>query len=115
MALQFALHNARLNRVTLEAVASIDWRRPDVGTAYDRVYAADVLYQLVDHAPLLTCIDALLAPGGTAVVVDPNRGVADRFAEMAQKAGFAVAVHPSAAPDHQERLVAGRIHVLRRR
>ncbi len=115
MALQFAIRNARLNGVTLDAVAALDWRHPATGRVFDRVYAADVLYQLVDHAPLLRCIDALLAPGGTAVVVDPNRGVADRFADMAAQAGYAVAVHASSAPDHQDRPVGGRIHVLRRR
>ncbi len=115
MALQFAAHNATLNHLDLAGIEPLDWRSPPPGRQYDRVLAADVLYQLVDHQPLLTCIEALLAPCGTALVADPNRGVADRFESLAKERGFVVEVLQSAAPDHAGRRVAGRIHVMRRR
>lgn len=114
MALEFAAHNAALNGLRLEGIEALDWRFPPGERRFERVLAADVLYQLVDHAPLLSCIDALLAPGGIAIVADPNRGVADRFAAMAGERGLLIDVVASTAPDHTGRMVPGRIHVMRR-
>jgi predicted nicotinamide N-methyase len=111
--LRFARYNAGLNGAPIEAFEPLDWRHPPAGRRFDRVYAADVLYQLVDHEPVLHCLRALLAPDGLALVADPNRSVADRFAAMAEPHGFTVEVIPTAAPGSAGKRVEGRIFRMR--
>ena len=111
--LRFARHNAAQNNVPIAGFESLDWRHPPAGRRFDRVYAADVLYQLVDHEPVLHCLRALLAPDGLALVADPNRSVADRFAAMAESHGFVVEVISAAAPGPAGKRVEGRIFRMR--
>jgi predicted nicotinamide N-methyase len=111
-ALEFARHNARLNNIDSIEISSLDWRDPLAGLRFDRVLAADVLYQLVDHTPFLTCIRALLAPDGAAYVADPNRGVADRFENVAREQGLHVETIHASAKGPDGKTVAGRIFRL---
>ena len=113
-ALRFAEYNASLNNAGIEAYELLDWHHPPKGRRFERILATDVLYQLVDHRPILQCLEKLLLPGGEALVADPNRGVADRFPSMAKSHGFEVTVRPAAAPGPTGRPVAGRIFRLRR-
>jgi len=46
---------------------------------------------------------------GVALIADPNRGVADCFAESAASAGFQAATYSAAAYGPSSRLVEGRI------
>jgi predicted nicotinamide N-methyase len=87
-ALRFARHNAGLNDTALHEVTSIDWRRPPADRRWSRIFAADVLYQTADHAPVLQCIKTLLAADGEAWVADPNRTIADDIEETARQAGL---------------------------
>ncbi|MGD2111393.1 MAG: methyltransferase domain-containing protein [Phycisphaerae bacterium] len=110
--LQFAEYNARMNGAKIAAFETLDWHHPPTDVKFDRIFAADVLYQLTDHEPVLTCIKALLAPNGLALIADPNRTVADRFEELACELGFTVRtvqmlVHASAA-----KTLAGRVFHL---
>lgn len=114
MSLRFAAYNASINDAGVHTYLLLDWNQPTMESRFDRIFAADVLYQLVDHQPVIRCIDRLLAPGGTAWVADPNRGVADCFAEMARSNGFEVAVRATSARDPTGRTVTGRIFLLRR-
>jgi predicted nicotinamide N-methyase len=111
-ALAFAAYNASANGVDVHEFALLDWKEPPGDRRYDRVFAADVLYQLVDHAPLLRCIKALLKPDGAAVISDPCRGVANRFPEVALHAGFGVTCSETAAVNHRGEPVRGRILTL---
>ncbi|MCH7596530.1 MAG: methyltransferase [Planctomycetes bacterium] len=140
-ALAFTNYNAQLNHVRLAGSSVLDWHdsRPPLSrtrasdtprglkpaaqdgvgigsneSRYVRVFAADVLYQAVDHDPILRCIDGLLDDGGVAVLVDPNRGVADRFGELAEKAGFRVGTTPTSTRVDNERTVNARIFELTR-
>lgn len=114
MSLRFARYNAELNGVCIPAFELVDWHQPPVVRRYDRVFGADILYQLVDHEPILVCLRTLLAPDGAALLADPNRGVADRFAALAQSHGFQVQVVPSTAlRQHPVPAVRGRIFVLK--
>ena len=113
-ALQFAEYNAGLNNAGIEAYELLDWHHPPEGRRFERVLAADVLYQLVDHHPFLRCLNTLLSPGGEALVADPNRGVADRFPALAESHGFKVTVRAATAPGPTAKPVAGRIFRLRR-
>ncbi len=112
--LQFAAYNAALNEIEIHDYAMLDWHHPPADTQYPRIFAADVLYQLVDHAPILKCLDALLAAGGVALIADPCRGVADRFAETAVDHGFCVELIETTATNHRNEPVRGRIFRLTR-
>lgn len=112
--LAFAACNASLNDVEHHDYDLLDWNEPPTERRYVRVFAADVLYQLVDHAPLLRCLDALLRPDGTSLIADPCRGVADRFPDLATEAGFALEIIETKAANHAGETVKGRIFRLGR-
>ncbi|MFQ5591042.1 MAG: methyltransferase, partial [Phycisphaerae bacterium] len=113
-ALRFAAYNAAINGVQIERFELLDWRRAPRSRDCSYVFAADVLYQSSDHAVLLRCIDALLAYGGTGVIVDPNRGVADPFQSIACKAGFEVTVAAARASWLTGEPITGRVFTLHR-
>ena len=92
-AVELARHNARHNRVRVN-VARLDWRQPPRGAAWPMILASDVLYERADHAALLRCLRALLAPAGEALLADPDRAAARPFPELAARAGFTVAITP---------------------
>ncbi|MHC4696443.1 MAG: class I SAM-dependent methyltransferase [Planctomycetota bacterium] len=112
--LRFAAYNAAINDVRIERFELLDWNNPPDQHRYKRVLAADVLYQLIDHAPILNCVDRLLARDGLAVIADPNRGVADRFESTAREVGFHVDIRRTSAPRSNGEQVGGRIFTLRR-
>ena len=112
--LRFARYNAEVNAAGVEAWELLDWNAPPEGRRFDLVLAADVLYQTIDHAPLLRCFERLLAPGGTVLVADPRRRLADGFAAKAEAAGFTVEILPTEAPGSQGRTVRGRIFRMKR-
>ncbi|UCE58327.1 MAG: methyltransferase domain-containing protein [Phycisphaerales bacterium] len=113
--LRFAEYNAGINCAHIARFELTDWNNVGDSRSFHRVFAADVLYQLVDHTPILRCIDTLLAPDGSAIIADPNRGVADRFPAMAEEAGFTVDEIPTHAPNALGEEVNGRIFIMRRR
>ncbi len=112
--LQFARHNAELNNTPIDSLQLLDWHAKLGGDVFSHVFAADVLYQLSDHQPFLRCLGGLLEPNGQAWVADPCRGVADRFAGLAESAGFDVRVIPTSATLHRPTPTPGRIFVLSR-
>jgi ribosomal protein L11 methylase PrmA len=114
MALRFAQANAERNGVTVREFGRLDWRNPPEGRRYDRIFGADILYQLIDHEPILSCIGRLLAPDGTAMLADPCRGVADRVPELARQKRFHVEQREASAPNHLGQEVIGRLFVLNR-
>jgi len=113
-ALRFTRYAASINGVSLDECSILDWNHPPADKRFTRIFAADVLYQLIDHSPFLRCIDALLESDGEALIADPNRGVADRFPQIAKDAGFIVEVIATHATMDDGSQVAGRIYVLRR-
>ena len=113
-ALQFAACNAGLNGTGIYRFETLDWNLPPDGKRFDRVFGADVLYQLEDQPRIAACVDRLLSPDGVALFADPNRGVADRFADAARVAGFHVAVIPTIAAISADRTISGRIFRLAR-
>lgn len=114
--LRFTEFNSEKNNVALQSVMHLDWREPPALGRFDLVLAADVLYQLVDHEPLLRCVEKLLAEGGVALVADPNRTIADRFEKLATDGGFAVkTITTSTDLPEDNRRVSGRIFELTKR
>jgi predicted nicotinamide N-methyase len=90
-ALEFAAANARRARVSITTML-VDWRHPpadliDAGP-FDRVIAADVLYEARHAEPLATLIPALVAADGEAWIADPRRPDAKRFLDAMTAAGW---------------------------
>ena len=110
--LRFARFNAKANNVSIAAFEVLDWRNPLTTRRYDNVFAADVLYQLTDHKPILSCVDTLLTDQGVALIADPNRRIADRFESTARDHGFNVSVISASAPNALGKTVQGRIFRL---
>ncbi len=84
----FAVENARRNGGVEISAIDLDWRsgRPDL--RFERIVAADVLYEARNLAPVAAFIRAHLAPGGFALISDPQRSTADGFADTAADSGL---------------------------
>ncbi|MBI1826740.1 MAG: 50S ribosomal protein L11 methyltransferase [Planctomycetes bacterium] len=89
-ALRFAKYNCDLNGISPDEFTVLDWHNPPDEIRYERIFGADILYQRVDHQPILTCVGKLLAVGGIALLADPCRSVAERVPELARASGFCV-------------------------
>ena len=90
-ALPLAAANARLNGAEM-SVELIDWRRPHTlgGRRFDLVLAADVLYEQRNATPLAELLDAVVAPGGEALVADPGRRHAPSFLTLVTAGGWRI-------------------------
>lgn len=115
---EWALAGVRFNaaRLGVGAVATrvLDWRRPpaDIGR-FDRVVAADVLYE-PHHAEALARVIALtLAPHGTALVADPCRARAAGFPAACRAAALAVDTTSARRPQGATGGPEVEIHVVR--
>jgi len=94
-----ALEFARLNvvenlrgenlhgRVRVEA---LDWRVPYRGERYPLVMGSDIIYDRILFEPLLRLLDECLAPGGRAILAEPDRSIGHAFLALAPHAGFIV-------------------------
>lgn len=80
-ALLLAELNLRQNGVKDARFAPMDWRKPQLGWAFDAVIAADVLYERRSLDPVLRAVASLLTPTGTAWLAEPFREVARSFLE----------------------------------
>jgi predicted nicotinamide N-methyase len=93
------LHNAALNKVALE-YQELDWNaflkpasQPDRLQPKNLVFGSDLLYEK-RHIPALACaIDALCAPGGSAVIADPGRDNLGLFVSTMEKSGWRHTLH----------------------
>jgi SAM-dependent methyltransferase len=98
-----ALEGVRFNaaKLGLSTIATLvlDWRQPpaDLGR-FDRVIAADVLYEPHHATALASVIAATLAPRGTALVADPCRLRAAAFPEACRAVGLTVEKTPARRP-----------------
>jgi predicted nicotinamide N-methyase len=88
-ALLFTAENARRTVGSAPAVRLVNWRSlpGDLGT-YERIVAADVLYER-EYGPLVAEVVArLLAPGGLATIADPDRVAAPEFVRRGATLGL---------------------------
>jgi hypothetical protein len=80
-------------------VRLLDWRKlPDDLGRFDRVVAADVLYEKHHAIALSGVIARTLAPGGIAMVADPGRARAVEFEPAARAVGLTVSKQPARRP-----------------
>jgi predicted nicotinamide N-methyase len=79
-ALRFARVNAARNGARVPRELLLDWRHlPGDLPRFDVVIASDVLYERSYGQIVARAIDAVLAPGGTALVADPGRVGREEF------------------------------------
>jgi predicted nicotinamide N-methyase len=114
-ALAFATHNARANLGREPQTALLDWHAPEaerLGT-FERVFAADVLYERRNASALADLVPGLLAPGGEALFADPRRKDAPLFLELIEERGFRASTG-SVVVDQGGRSIEVLMHRLRR-
>jgi predicted nicotinamide N-methyase len=90
-ALLFTAENARRTVGSAPAVRMVNWRGlpDDLGT-YERLLAADVLYE-GEYGPLVAEVLArVLAPTGRATIADPGRVAAAEFVSRCEALGLHV-------------------------
>jgi predicted nicotinamide N-methyase len=99
-ALEGVLHNAARNGLAGRvATRLLDWRHPPRESGpFDRVVAADVLYEQHHAAALADVIDLLLAPSGLGLVADPGRLKAAAFEPACRERGLVVKTTPARRP-----------------
>ena len=112
--LDFARYNADINNVSIPCYETLNWHDPPKDRRFERIFGADILYQISDHVPILRCLAAMMAEGGQALIADPHRGVADRFESLARENGFAVEVLPTGFTFRTRGEIKGRIFRLTR-
>lgn len=110
--LQFADYIATRNGVCIDEFDTLNWHEPKLSRKFSRVFAADVLYQKEDHEPILKCLDVFLKPDAVALIADPNRSVADRFASLAESHGYDVEVIATQCQLQPDETKKGRIFKL---
>jgi ETFB lysine methyltransferase len=98
-ALEGVRYNADSNGAGQLEVRLLDWRKlPDDLGRFDRVVAADVLYEKHHAIALSGVIARTLAPGGIAMVADPGRARAVEFEPAARAVGLTVSKQPARRP-----------------
>ncbi|MEE9128324.1 MAG: methyltransferase domain-containing protein [Planctomycetota bacterium] len=105
-ALHFACFNAAEAGLRGFSAKRLDWFEATVDAEFDLVLLADVAYDERHFEPLLRHLDCCLAPGGTALLGDPYRRVADTLVDMLESK-FAVNT------THTDTFFAGRSVPLR--
>ena len=98
-ALEGVRFNADANGAPGLRTLLLDWRNlpADLGT-FDRVVAADVLYEKHHAEALAAVIARTLAPDGIGIVADPGRAKAAQFEPAARAAGLGVVKKPARRP-----------------
>lgn len=116
-ALEYAAINARANCMP-EArwrCLAIDWRHPPALEPFPLLLAADVVYEERHIAPLLGVIRALLAPGGTCMISDPNRAGGERLTRALEGSELSHGKRPVSVREEDGTAVAGTLHLISRR
>ncbi len=73
VALSFAAVNARLNGFAEFGVRTLDWNDPPGDWRVPVILASDLIYELVNVAPLVQLLRHLLPPGGVCLMTDQDR------------------------------------------
>ncbi|MBK9127626.1 MAG: methyltransferase domain-containing protein [Phycisphaerales bacterium] len=113
MAVSFAQINIRINRLSRAEGLALAYGSTLPDTPFERVLAADVLYERRHLTPVASCIARHLAPAGVGLVCDPDRGTADEFPAAAAEAGLACTVRRVSGHGLGGEAIAGRVFELR--
>lgn len=88
-AIRTAQLNAAANGFSDFETFVLDWRNPPE-LSYPVIIGCDVTYESRNHAPILSLIEQLLAPGGFCWIADGGRNAAPAFVDLARKRGLLV-------------------------
>ena len=105
-ALAFARANHALNLGHPGRTRLVDWRDPPPDLAAELVLAADVLYERRFLEPFLATLAGALRPGGTALVAEPGRSIAEGAVERLEAHGLHRDLHL------EEVFLGGREHAV---
>jgi predicted nicotinamide N-methyase len=72
-ALNFAAENARRNGYSDFETLQMDWRYPPLDRQYPIIFAADLIYELRNVAPIVALIKQLLQADGMCLLTDQDR------------------------------------------
>lgn len=90
-ALDFARHNAVVNRVAQPLWAVMDWRFPAVRKhSFDFIWGGDIMYERRFVCPVLDFLEFSLAPGGKVWLAEPSRNVYDDFRAALPSRGWSL-------------------------
>jgi len=90
-ALKFAAANEKHNEYTTGfRTMPLDFRCPPDDVKYPVVLGSDLMYEERMVNPLVALLAAVLAPGGTCLITDPDRASARVFKWKLQEAGYDV-------------------------
>jgi 2-polyprenyl-3-methyl-5-hydroxy-6-metoxy-1,4-benzoquinol methylase len=98
-ALAFVAESARRNSFSNLVTRHIDWRESYPDLRFDRIVAAEVLYEARSLRPIAEFISRHLSPQGLALICDANRPTADGFPQVAGQVGLTVEQQAHARPD----------------
>jgi shikimate kinase/shikimate 5-dehydrogenase/predicted nicotinamide N-methyase len=111
-----ALHAAEFNCLANLPGTNADFRLLDFRDPpyrkWERIIAADVLYENRYLEPFAEFLAGSLAPGGAALIAEPNRHIAEPFFQMLRKMNFVTVTTQKPAVLHG-RTVEVAIHVVR--
>lgn len=108
-AMRFAAANVKANTGVEASERLFDWRDvPESLGRFDLVLAADVLYETRYAGLVAGAVDAVLAPGGTALIADPGRIASSEFVLEMMARGFrcATRVREQVGADAREHWVS---------
>jgi predicted nicotinamide N-methyase len=103
-AVDVALFNARRNGHSKPVGRLVDWRLP-IESKFEVIFGSDVLYEIGNHAPILSLLKCGLYEEGSAWFGDAGRQHAEPFIHNARSAGFVVDIRD----EHGGRLVEPQI------
>jgi predicted nicotinamide N-methyase len=89
-ALLFARYNSLRNlpRETAQhrvRCVPLDWRAPDIRQTFDVIMGADIVYERKNFGPILAFLKSHLAPGGCALLTEPDRTIGQAFLAEARE------------------------------
>ncbi len=87
-ALRFIEENARLNHFKNFETMPLDWRSPPTDRKFPVILGADLTYECIKHEALLNVIRQMLAPGGVALLTDPDRPSHLAFRDTLRESDF---------------------------
>lgn len=100
-ALEFAAANWALNLAAAPDCRTLDWRAPDPAMAADVLLGSDITYERRFFEALPHAFRTLCKPGGTILLSDPCRKVADDFFDALPALGFMVQRFEHSVPFHK--------------
>jgi predicted nicotinamide N-methyase len=113
-ALVFAADNARLNGFDRFRTLQLDWRDPPPELKVPLVLGSDLIYEARNVAPLLSCLERVLVPGGRCLITDQDRLSSATFQDSLRQLGWPFTMHPVKAGEPGGRRLKGTLYRIDR-